>query len=192
MPHLLLCLMLVWGWASLHQWWWVMNHLLRSRGGCYGWTNTRARIYYSASCKSHILYSGKVWWGESLVNWASRSFGEEKFGECRWFTGRRAGLSGFNWRMTCNFAKFSNFAKLFPHQTFPLYGTLLCVHFACAHTACACAWVFVCVHIWIYVHVCVCTHTCMHVWTYICMCICVCVFVRAGTKLLNVSNGRQI
>ena len=31
-------------------------------------------------------------------------------------------LAGFNWRMTCNFAKFANFAKLFPHQTFPLYG----------------------------------------------------------------------
>ena len=26
-------------------------------------------------------YSGKVWWGESLANWASRSFGEGKFGE---------------------------------------------------------------------------------------------------------------
>ena len=27
-------------------------------------------------------------------------------------------LAGFNWQMTCNFA------KLFPHQTFALYGTL--------------------------------------------------------------------
>ena len=33
-------------------------------------------------------------------------------------------LAGFNWRMTCNFAKF---AKLFPHQTFPLYGICLLV-----------------------------------------------------------------
>ena len=29
----------------------------------------------------YIPYSGKVWWGESLANWASRSFGEGKFGE---------------------------------------------------------------------------------------------------------------
>ena len=34
-------------------------------------------------------------------------------------------LAGFNWRMTCNFTKFANFAKLFPHQTFPLYGIAL-------------------------------------------------------------------
>ena len=39
-------------------------------------------------------------------------------------------LAGFNWRMTCNFAKFANFAKLFPHQTFPLYGSQ-CTVFVC-------------------------------------------------------------
>ena len=70
-----------------------------------------------------LPYSGKVWWGKSLVNWASRSFGEEKFGECRWSTGRHTGLTGFNWWMTCNFAKFANF----PHQTFPLYGNYLII-----------------------------------------------------------------
>ena len=31
----------------------------------------------------HITYSGKVWQGESLANWASRSFGEGRFGEYR-------------------------------------------------------------------------------------------------------------
>ena len=32
--------------------------------------------------KFYLPYSGKVWWGKSLANWASRSFDEEKFGEC--------------------------------------------------------------------------------------------------------------
>ena len=31
--------------------------------------------------KVDIPYSGKVWWGESLPNWASKSLGEGKFGE---------------------------------------------------------------------------------------------------------------
>ena len=35
------------------------------------------------STAKKVPYSGKVWWGKSLANWASRSFGEEKFGECR-------------------------------------------------------------------------------------------------------------
>ena len=35
------------------------------------------------SQNKQLPYSGKVWWGKSLANWASRSFGEEKFGECR-------------------------------------------------------------------------------------------------------------
>ena len=36
---------------------------------------------YTSGSFVDIPYSGKVWWGESLANWGSRSFGEGKFGE---------------------------------------------------------------------------------------------------------------
>ena len=90
--------------------------------------NYESPHYWLMSLAMDIPYSRKVWWGKSLANWASRSFGKKKFGECRWFTGRRAGLAGFNWRKTCNFTRFANFAKLFPNQTFPLYGNFFVWH----------------------------------------------------------------
>ena len=38
-------------------------------------------MLYTVLHNLEVPYSGKVWWGESLANWASRSFGEGKFGE---------------------------------------------------------------------------------------------------------------
>ena len=44
---------------------------------------TQSVIFYSQipALPCPVPYSGKIWWGKSLANWASRSFGEGKFGE---------------------------------------------------------------------------------------------------------------
>ena len=71
-----------------------------------------------------IPYSGKVWQGESLVNWLCSSLWWKKV----WRINRSANrlllvstnLDGFN---LANYGQFTKFAKLSPRQTFPLYGS---------------------------------------------------------------------
>ena len=72
---------------------------------------------------NNLLYSGKVWWGESLVNQLVSSIWRKKV----WRNNRSSNgllivstnLDGFS---LVNRGRFAKFAKFFPRQTFPLYG----------------------------------------------------------------------
>ena len=73
----------------------------------------------------YIPYSGKVWRAECLANLLFSSVWREKV----WRMNRSAiglsmvtiNLDGFS---LANLRRFAKFAKLSPHQTFPLYGML--------------------------------------------------------------------
>ena len=74
--------------------------------------------------KFNILYSGKVWRAECLVNLLFSSVWRKKV----WRMNRSAkglsmvttNLDGFS---LVNRRRFAKFAKLSPRQTFPLYGS---------------------------------------------------------------------
>ena len=70
-----------------------------------------------------ILYGGKVWWGESLANWLVSSIWWKKI----WRINRSANrllivstnLDGFS---LANHGRFTKFANVSPHQSFPPYS----------------------------------------------------------------------
>ena len=76
--------------------------------------------------KTHIPYSGKVWWRESLANSLVMSVWRGKVWRMHRFSHKviiiSKNLNGFS---LANHGRFAKFAKLFPRQTFPLYGSQL-------------------------------------------------------------------
>ena len=73
-----------------------------------------------------IPYSGKVWWGKSLAKLA-------KLQVIRQLKPAKPARRPLNHRHSPNFSSpkllDAQFAKLFPHQIFPLYGIILLVTF---------------------------------------------------------------
>ena len=71
-----------------------------------------------------IPYSGKVWWGKSLAKLANLA----KLQVIRQLKPAKPVCRPVNHRHSSNFSSpkllDAQFAKLFPHQTFPLYGTI--------------------------------------------------------------------